>query len=426
MDKLLVDSWKKHLESKDATTSSKYFNIGLKACRSSNINLKTAINREHLMPMNFSWFNPISKKYRSDITISPIVAFYNVGPIEPNKVLKAEGSAGSEIALVSIANELAKRGYNVYVFHGGETNIYSVPCRDVQYLPITANKEGDLGGCGGPGFVRSFEGLVELGEVRLDHLILWRQRGDDDFKFNFYSKRVYLGCHDFCDVHLSFKLDACVTLTKCHQEHFQRKLPTTKHIITCNGTMYNKDMELPKRIPKKCCYASSYARGLNTLLNMWPTIKSAHPEAELHIWYGRETFGVLNSDQINEIVSKIESDSSIYEHGRVSHTELVKCIASCDFLLYPYEGKSETFSITTATAMQVGTIPIVKKRDALCELMDIQEPDLLDNNDFLKYTIEMMNKDSHQLNKYREELKELSKDYTHEKATDGWEMAFND
>lgn len=426
MDKLLVDSWKKHLEANNTETASKYFNIGFKACKSSNINQKTAIDREYLMPLNFSWFNPLSKKYRQDIKVAEIVAFYNSGVIDPEKISKAEGSAGSEIALVSIANELAKRGYNVYVFHGGESNLYSVPCRPVQYLPISCNKENDYGGCGGPGFVRSFEGLVELGEVRLDHLILWRQREDEDFKFNSYSNRVYLGCHDFCDIKLSCKLNACVTLTKCHQEHFKKSLPFTRHIITCNGTMYDRNMILPTRQPKKCCYASSYARGLSTLLDMWKMINSSHPDAELHIWYGRETFGVLNEEQINEIVRKIESSPNVYEHGRVNHTDLVKKIASCDFLLYPYEGKSETFSIVTATAMQVGTIPIVKKRDALGELMELQEPDLINDQVFVEYVIQILGKDRRELDDFREKIKDSSKDYTYEKATDIWETAFRD
>lgn len=427
MDKLLVESWGKHILASNSEEATKYFNIGFKACRHSTSNMteKIAAKHDYLATMNFSWFNPINKKYRNDITMAPIVAFFNFGFIDPDKTKRAEGCAGSEIALVSISEELASRGYHVYVFFLGNPTHYSIPCSSVQYLPIEMNKESDLGGMGGPGFVRSFEGLVQLGEKRIDHLVLWRQRNDADYVFDNYANKVYLGCHDFCDCKLSCKLEAVLTLSKCHKEHFENKISNTRHIITCNGTAYNPTMKLPKRKIRKCCYASSYARGLDVLVNIWPEIHKVYPDAELHIWYGRETFGVLNEEQMKSIVDKIETQPSIYEHGRVTHKELIDNIASCDFLLYYYTGQSETFSITTATSMQLGTIPIVSKRHALAELMHRQEKSLLNPEEYTQHTTEMLGKDREELDIYRSQLQEDSKEYNWKRATDIWEEAFN-
>jgi len=159
---------------------------------------------------------------------------------------------------------------------------------------------------------------------------------------------------------------------------------------------------------------------------MWPKIIKSHPKATLHIYYGRETFGAMNDNDMNDVVKLIESSSGVFEHGKVSHEELVLCLSQCSFLLYPYFGYSETFSITTATSMQVKCIPIVKKRDALAEIMSIQEPSLLSNEEFCDYTIDLMNKDEYFLEEYRQKCSDFASKYTHERATDFWEKAFSD
>lgn len=422
MDRLLADAWEKHLMAETKEEATKYIEIGRKTGNNSDIKLENVKDRNYLIPMNLSWFNAISRKFRSDVINKPIVAFFNIGDIDPKKVYEGKCGAGSEIALVRIAEELAKRNYNVYVFHGGGSK--NLPCKNPQYLPIYSSNEDEISGCGGPGFIRSYEGIVETGEKIIDHLILWRQRDDMDFKFDRQAKRVYLGCHDFAEVNLTCDLDALVVLSQSHKEHFQRILPQCKYIMGCNGTMYNPDIILRKRENYRCCYASSYARGLKNLLEMWPKILKAHPKANLHIYYGRETFGALPEDQLNEIVNLIENTSGVIEHGKVSHQELVLCLSQSSFLLYPYVGMSETFSITTATAMQVGCIPIVRKKDALAEVMSVQEPDLTTDDDFCKFAIEMIGKDEDYLKEYRQKCINSASKYTHEKATDVWEEAF--
>lgn len=424
MDILLVNTWEKHLNAPNQEEATKFFNIGKKTGNNSLIKMENIKDRNYLISMNLSWFNIISKKYRSDVLTNPIVAFFNIGPINPSDVISSKYGAGSEIALFKIAEELAKRDYNVYVFHAGDYK--NLPCKNPQYLPIKSENESEESGIGGPGFIRSYEGLVETGEKRIDHLILWRLRDDMKFIFGNQAKRIYLGCHDFCDVNLSCKLNALVVLSECHKKHFEKKLPHAKYIIGCNGTMYNPDMKLRKREPLRCCYASSYVRGLKDLLKMWPKIIKAYPKATLHIYYGRETFGAMNDHDMNDIINSIEKSTGVFEHGKVSHEELVLCLSQCSFLLYPYSGFSETFSITTATSMQVKCIPIVKKRDALAEVMSVQEPCLLSNEEFCDYTIELMSKDEIFLEEYRKKCSESASKYTHEIATDFWEKAFFD
>jgi hypothetical protein len=424
MDKLLVDSWKKHLEAENKEDAVKYFNMGRKIGNNSPIKTENIKDRNYLMSMNLSWFNVISRKYRPDIIMKPVVAFFNIGEIDPIKVYGGKCGAGSEIALVKIAEELAKREYNVYVFHGGDYK--NLPCKNPQYLPIFSSNEKEISGCGGPGFVRSYEAVVETGEKIIDHLILWRQRDDMSFKFNGQAKRVYLGCHDFAEVNLTCELKALVVLTESHKNHFQKKLPRERYVMGCNGTMYNQEVILRKRENLRCCYASSYARGLKNLLEMWPKILKVHPKANLNIYYGRETFGVLNDQDMDKIVKLIENTPNVVEHGKVSHEELVLCLSQCSFLLYPYVGMSETFSITTATSMQVGCIPVVRKKDALVEVMCLQEPTLMTDEEFCEYSIDIMGKDEKFLEEYRQKCKSSASKYTHESATDSWEEAFCD
>jgi hypothetical protein len=46
---------------------------------------------------------------------------------------------------------------------------------------------------------------------------------------------------------------------------------------------------MPKRNPYQLIYASSYDRGLDNLLNLWPKIKAQVPQASLKIFYGWNT-----------------------------------------------------------------------------------------------------------------------------------------
>jgi len=124
-------------------------------------------------------------------------------------------------------------------------------------------------------------------------------------------------------------------------------------------------------------YASSPSRGLETLLDMWPSIRSAVPNAVLRIYYGFTaaflTWGAQNIPSFDAWLSTMQSrirelDGVVYV-GAVSHTELAFAYARAGFVVYPTTF-SETSCISLMKAMAMGSIPITSRyeKSALEEL----------------------------------------------------------
>src|ERR1019366_2255606 len=113
-------------------------------------------------------------------------------------------------------------------------------------------------------------------------------------------------------------------------------------------------------------YFSNYDRGLNTLLDMWPAIHKALPDATLDIYYGWEVFDGMSHNNTSKnklksaIIRKLNRLSSmgVIEHGRVGHKQLAQAMKEITVWLYPTEYQ-EIFCITA-----VKTAPV--KMDQVC------------------------------------------------------------
>lgn len=73
-----------------------------------------------------------------------------------------------------------------------------------------------------------------------------------------------------------------------------------------------------KKIPKQCFYASSPDRGLDILLEAWPSVHRVHPDATLLLTYGgHATFpGIINMDECDEdTMNEIYRTSDIWCHS---------------------------------------------------------------------------------------------------------------
>ena len=112
-------------------------------------------------------------------------------------------------------------------------------------------------------------------------------------------------------------------------------------------------------------YFSSYDRGLECLLNMWPEIRKQVPDATLDIYYGWDIFDKVNA-KVPELMrwrfimaQKIRSlePEGVSEHGRVSHQELAKAMKEIKVWAYPTEF-TEIHCITALKAQEAGCIPV--------------------------------------------------------------------
>lgn len=121
-------------------------------------------------------------------------------------------------------------------------------------------------------------------------------------------------------------------------------------------------------------YFSSYDRGLECLLDMWPSIKEQVPDATLDIAYGWQSFDAVRSGDQTAMKWKLNMIRKLYdlkelgvtEHGRLTHEELAKLMKRTKVWAYPTEF-TEINCITALKAQEAGCIPVTTDCYALQE-----------------------------------------------------------
>lgn len=119
----------------------------------------------------------------------------------------------------------------------------------------------------------------------------------------------------------------------------------------------------------KLFYGSSYDRGLEHLLKMWPQILSQYPDATLDICYGWDLFDKGYADNPErmawkERINQLMAQPGITHHGRVSKQELSKIRKQCGIWAYPTHF-GETNCITALDCQLDGVVPCVINLAAL-------------------------------------------------------------
>lgn len=108
-------------------------------------------------------------------------------------------------------------------------------------------------------------------------------------------------------------------------------------------------------------YFSSYDRGLECLLNMWPKIREQVPDATLDIAYGWNSWDAANKGDsfmmkkkwgIIKKLHELRSDG-VKEHGRLSHEELADLMKQTTVWAYPTQF-TEIHAITALKTAEAG------------------------------------------------------------------------
>jgi 2-polyprenyl-3-methyl-5-hydroxy-6-metoxy-1,4-benzoquinol methylase len=118
-------------------------------------------------------------------------------------------------------------------------------------------------------------------------------------------------------------------------------------------------------------YGSSYDRGLEHLLRMWPDIKKEVPDAELHVFYGWNLFDVAYPDNPErkdwkERMNELMKQPGITHLGRISHEAVKKEFETAAVWAYPTHF-GEISCITAMKAQAYGAVPCVIDYGALKE-----------------------------------------------------------
>lgn len=183
----------------------------------------------------------------------------------------------------------------------------------------------------------------------------------------------------------------------------------------------------------KLIYASSYDRGLQHLLKMWPAIRAKYKDAELEIAYGWDLFDRVFSDNPErqawkERMTTLMSQPGIKHHGRIGKLELKKLRQSCGIWAYPTDF-TEINCITALECQRDGCVPVVCSLAALKETVqsgvkidgDIYDDETYDA--FLNALLDMMGDEK----KWREEQEKgraFAQNYSWEKIAAQWVDVF--
>lgn len=265
------------------------------------------------------------------------VIFYGGGAWEPwsPRSIQEGGLGGSETALTQVSVRLAMAGYEVKVFCGAEPGLYG----GALWRPVHAfdpSEECDL-----------------LVVSRVPHIF--------DKETN--AKATALWCHDhsypemLTDERLE-RIDNIVVLSEWQKERFARLYPAAKNKLRLirNGIgLFDPDdgedryadslAKTFKERKPRVVYSSSADRGLDVLIRLWPRIRERVPEAELHVFYGFNTFDAVARqnpqllDFKRALLAQIEAiggeAAGIYLRGRVGQQELGREMGEARVWGYP-------------------------------------------------------------------------------------------
>lgn len=265
----------------------------------------------------------------------------------PESVQK--GIGGSEEAVIYLSKELVKLGYEVTVYGspGEKEGVYE----GVNYLNYYKFNKND----------------------KHNIVISWR---NNIFKYGIQAKKKIVWLHDVPNFMAENNedgksFDKVVVLSEYHKSLLPKTIPQEKIFVSANGiNLPDFDIE-EERNPKRIIYTSSYERGIEHLLDMWPEIKKEVPDAELHVFYGWNTYdrmfqrGSVDGKFKQKMLPKFQQEG-VFEHGRVGHAQLVKEFKKSGVWAYPCQFP-EISCISAMKAQAAGCVPVCTDFAALKE-----------------------------------------------------------
>ena len=145
----------------------------------------------------------------------------------------------------------------------------------------------------------------------------------------------------------------------------------TRGVVCGNGVPFSA-LEVPfpeTREPLTCVYASSPARGLRNLLEIWNFVLNSFPEARLRVYYGWETVRMYPgmSTYQREMMRVIRNSRNVDYVGRLPQTELEQDIVKYGVWTYPVVFP-ESFCNMGIRAAAAGLVPVYRREAAMPEI----------------------------------------------------------
>ncbi len=188
------------------------------------------------------------------------------------------------------------------------------------------------------------------------------------------------------------------------------------------------------RNSKLMVYGSSYDRGLEHLLKMWPKIIKEVSDAELHVFYGWKLFAQFYADNPERMawkdsIDKLMTQPGITHLGRISHGALIEEHKKAGIWAYPTHF-GEISCITAMRSQVYGSIPVVVNYAALRETVHFGikvEGDIYDQetkDEYIKQLVSLL-KDEKRQEKIRKEMMPWAKtNFGWDKIAKQWDEEF--
>jgi glycosyltransferase involved in cell wall biosynthesis/tetratricopeptide (TPR) repeat protein len=276
------------------------------------------------------------------------------------KTPRAQGLGGTESAIVYLAEALVRRGHRCVVLNGCDApvSVHGVEYARWETLPVrsVSDRPDVLVG------VRFWE---TIGRARFAPLqILWT---GDAFDQPFLT--------GLADPARRREIDLFMLQSTWQIESFRTHhgLPASRIVRTALGTAASSatDADAPgntRMRPRRLAYASTPFRGLDVLLDVFPRIRAAVPDAELEIFSSMSVYGVSASDdraQFAAIYDKARQPG-VTLVGSLPQLELAARLQHARALAYPNH-YAETFCIAAAEAQAAGCAVVTSQLGALPE-----------------------------------------------------------
>jgi len=342
----------------------------------------------------FADYTPGAKTTKN-VVIAAINSLERWGP----QKLEREGLGGSETAAIRLAEGFAEQSVRAIVYCNiDEPGYYNGVCyRDSEQLNTS---------------------------IRSDLFIAWRSPEFADETIN--TKQLVLWMHD-TDVgdrlteQRASRFDSIVVLTEWHKQfmlEFYPFLDASKLLVIGNGVNLNSFADQVDRDRNRVVYSSSPDRGLDIILeHIWPKVIERVPDAELHIYYGWESFNRVASMPGYEYLAQfkvkldqlIVSSKGVVQHGRISQSELAREFQKSSIWLYPTYF-SETYCITAIEAQLAGCIPVTSRLAGLAETVatgeiidgDVHDPEI--QQKYANVVVSLLNESRSELVNMREQI----------------------
>lgn len=260
------------------------------------------------------------------------------------------GVGGSEEAVIYLTRELALQGHEVEVI-----NAYPHPCtvHGVRWRHFASIKPDE----------------------KFDQLVLWRLPHLKEMYGKLKANKTFLWLHDVPQDYWWTKekkdaVDVIFALSEFHKSLLPSDLQE-RVVVTGNGVDVRQFKGDADRDPHRVIYTSSYDRGLEHLLDVWPFILAEFPDAKLDIFYGWGTYDKLRTKETqrqwkSRMIDLMSTLPGVTEHGRIGQDQLATEMLKSGVFAYPCHFE-EISCISAMKAQVAGCIPLTTSYAALAE-----------------------------------------------------------